>query len=300
MACSPVGRCCTAPPGAPTSLGAGTHRRADPRPVPLGAPAGRRAARRRPRCYPTHGFGSFCSATPASGDSSTIGERTRHQPGADPGRADLRRRPARRAVRLPRLLRPHGRRSTGRARPRSTCRRPNRCDPDELRRRIEAGEWVVDLRDRTAFAAGHLAGTLGFELSDSFVTYLGWLYRWGTPLTLIGETADQIAEARRELVRIGIDDLAGAAVGDIARLRRRERRCGPTASPTSPSWPGPGTEGRSRSSTSARHDEYDDGHVAGALQHPAARAARPPRRGPRGRGVGALRRRATAPPSPPR
>jgi hydroxyacylglutathione hydrolase len=42
----------------------------------------------------------------------------------------------------------------------------------------------VDLRHRTAFAAGHLGGTYGFELSESFVTYLGWLYAWGAPLTL--------------------------------------------------------------------------------------------------------------------
>jgi len=84
--------------------------------------------------------------------------------------------------------------------------------------RIEEGEWVVDLRERTAFAAGHLGGTLGFELSDSFVTYLGWLYRWGAPLTLIGENENQVTDARRELVRIGIDDLTGAAVGEIRTL----------------------------------------------------------------------------------
>jgi rhodanese-related sulfurtransferase len=90
--------------------------------------------------------------------------------------------------------------------------------PAELRRRIAAGEWVVDLRDRTAFAAGHLAGSLGFELGDNFVTYLGWLYRYGTPLTLIGQTPEQVVEARRELVRIGIDELAGAATGDIDTL----------------------------------------------------------------------------------
>jgi hydroxyacylglutathione hydrolase len=42
----------------------------------------------------------------------------------------------------------------------------------------------VDLRHRTAFAAGHLGGTYGFALSESFVTYLGWLYAWGAPLTL--------------------------------------------------------------------------------------------------------------------
>jgi hypothetical protein len=34
------------------------------------------------------------------------------------------------------------------------------------------------------------------------VTYLGWLYAWGAPLTLIGEDSAQIAAAKRELVRI--------------------------------------------------------------------------------------------------
>ena len=33
---------------------------------------------------------------------------------------------------------------------------PEPVDPAELRQRIDAGEWVVDLRTRTAFAAGHL------------------------------------------------------------------------------------------------------------------------------------------------
>jgi len=54
--------------------------------------------------------------------------------------------------------------------------------------------------------------------APTFVTYLGWLYRYGTPLTLIGDTPDQVVEARRELVRIGIDELAGAAAGDITAL----------------------------------------------------------------------------------
>jgi hypothetical protein len=35
---------------------------------------------------------------------------------------------------------------------------PTLVDPTELRRRIDAAEWVVDLRNRTAFAAGHLPG----------------------------------------------------------------------------------------------------------------------------------------------
>ena len=72
---------------------------------------------------------------------------------------------------------------------------------------------MVDLRSRTAFAAGHVAGTLNFGADGSFATYLGWLIPWGTPLSLLGDTAEQVADAQRELVRIGIDRVEAAATG---------------------------------------------------------------------------------------
>ena len=72
---------------------------------------------------------------------------------------------------------------------------------------------MVDLRNRTVFAAGHVPGSLNFGLDGSFATYLGWLIEWGTPLTLLGETAADVAQAQRELVRIGIDRPAAAAAG---------------------------------------------------------------------------------------
>jgi rhodanese-related sulfurtransferase len=71
----------------------------------------------------------------------------------------------------------------------------------------------VDLRSGTAFAAGHLAGTLNFGIDGQFVTYLGWLVPWGTPVTLLGETAEDVARAQRELVQIGIDRPAAMATG---------------------------------------------------------------------------------------
>ncbi len=166
---------------------------------------------------PTHGFGSFCSSTPASGDDSTIGQEAETNPAltmeeqeyVDSLLSGLDAYPA-----YYERMAPINRQGPARV----DLSLPAEVDPRELRRRIEAGEWVIDLRERTAFAAGHLAGSLGFELSTNFVTYLGWLYRWGTPLTLIGESLDQVAEAKRELVRIGIDSLAGVAAGDITAL----------------------------------------------------------------------------------
>jgi hydroxyacylglutathione hydrolase len=83
-------------------------------------------------------------------------------------------------------------------------------DPAELRTRIERGEWVVDLRQRVAFAGDHLRGTVGIELGDSFTTYLGWLLPWGSRLTVIGPTEADVVAAQRQLSRIGVDHLGGA------------------------------------------------------------------------------------------
>lgn len=168
--------------------------------------------------YPTHGFGSFCAATPASGDSSTIADQRQTNPALTQDEQSYVDELIAGLSAYPSYYAHMGVINEKGPAP-VDLSLPQPVDPEELRRRIGAGEWVVDLRNRTAFAAGHLGGTFGFELSeDSFVTYLGWLYSWGAPLTLVADDTDQIARARRELVRIGVDNLTGAAVGDIHTL----------------------------------------------------------------------------------
>ncbi len=167
--------------------------------------------------YPTHGFGSFCSSTPASGDSSTIAEQRDTNPALTQDEQTYVEELISGLSDYPAYYVHMGVINTKGPAP-VDLSLPHPVEATELRRRIDAGEWVIDLRNRTAFAAGHLAGTLGFELSGSFVAYLGWLYTWGAPLTLIGDDHDQILEARRELARIGVDNLTGSAAGDIHTL----------------------------------------------------------------------------------
>ncbi|MFP5335795.1 MAG: MBL fold metallo-hydrolase [Actinomycetes bacterium] len=162
--------------------------------------------------YPTHGFGSFCSSTQSEAAASTMGHERQTNPALTQDEesyvADLLDGldawPAYYAHMAPAN-------SAGPDAPDLSS--PEPADAAQLRERIEAGEWVVDLRTRTAFAAGHVAGTLNFGVDGQFATYLGWLIPWGTPLTLLGESPEQVAEAQRELVRIGIDRLEGAATG---------------------------------------------------------------------------------------
>ena len=162
--------------------------------------------------FPTHGFGSFCSATQSQAVNSTIGQEKAANPALTryektyvrellSGLNDY---PAYYAHMAPAN-------SAGPFEP--DLSPPGKADPAEVRRRIEAGEWVVDLRNRNVFAAGHVPGSLNFGLDGSFATYLGWLIEWGTPLTLLAQSADDIARAQRELVRIGIDRPAAAATG---------------------------------------------------------------------------------------
>ncbi|MEV6993836.1 rhodanese-like domain-containing protein, partial [Streptomyces sp. NPDC093228] len=86
-------------------------------------------------------------------------------------------------------------------------------NPD-LKHGLAAGEWVVDLRSRVAFARGHVAGAFNFEGDGKLATYLAWLMPWGKPVTLLADTSEQVADAQRELARVGIDRPASAATGD--------------------------------------------------------------------------------------
>jgi hydroxyacylglutathione hydrolase len=167
--------------------------------------------------YPTHGFGSFCSATPTSGTSSTIGNERQVNVALRNEEAVFVEELIAGLNAYPRYyahMGPLNRRGPQAAGP----SRPARADAAELRRRIDAREWVVDLRERRAFARAHVAGTVSIELGDPFSTYLGWTIPWGAPITVIGDHPEQVAEAQLQLTRIGIDQIAAAAAGPTETL----------------------------------------------------------------------------------
>lgn len=162
--------------------------------------------------WPTHGFGSFCSATQASGDSATMGEQRQINPALTLAEGDFVEQMLAGLDAYPAYYAHMGVVNTTGPAP-LDLREPARAEPEELRRRLEHGEWVVDLRSRRAYVTSHLAGTLSLGLDGPMATWLGWMIDWGAPVTLLGESREQVGEAQRELARIGIDTFAAAAVG---------------------------------------------------------------------------------------
>jgi glyoxylase-like metal-dependent hydrolase (beta-lactamase superfamily II)/rhodanese-related sulfurtransferase len=162
--------------------------------------------------FPTHGFGSFCSATQSEATASTIAQERRTNPALTLGEHEF----------IAEILSgldawpayyAHMAAVNAAGPTVPDLSPPQRAGASAIREAIRAGEWVVDLRHRVAFAAGHVAGTLNFGLDGSFATYLGWLISWGTPITLLGDSAEQVRQAQRELTRIGIDRPAAHATG---------------------------------------------------------------------------------------
>ncbi|MEU9263736.1 MBL fold metallo-hydrolase [Streptomyces sp. NPDC048212] len=164
---------------------------------------------------PTHGFGSFCSSAQADGDATTIGrEKTANTAltvDVDTFVAEL----LAGLENVPAYYAHMGPANAGGPDP-VDMTPPAVADPREIAARLAAGEWVVDLRNRIAFAEGHVAGSFNFEVDGKLATYLAWMIPWGKPVTLLAESAEQLAAAQRELVRVGIDRPAAAATGSPA------------------------------------------------------------------------------------
>lgn len=165
--------------------------------------------------FPTHGFGSFCSATNTIGTASTVSQQALSNPALQVDEGVFVKELIDGLDAFPAYYAHMSPANEAGAGP-IDLSLPAQAEASELRRRVDAGEWVVDLRSRVLFSQGHARGTLSFPSDGNAVTYLGWVIPWGTPLTLLGATAEQVSEFQRDLVRIGIDRPEAHSTGEPA------------------------------------------------------------------------------------
>lgn len=153
--------------------------------------------------YPTHGEGSFCSATGAGRLTSTIRTELTDNPllaiGDPEAFADaLLAAP----MPIPVFYQYMGPANTLGAPPMPPVHVPELDAPPE-------GTHVVDIRPRQAQARGMLPGSLGIESADDFGSWTGWLVPYAEPITLVAEPGQDVAGAVTQLAQIGIDTVRG-------------------------------------------------------------------------------------------
>lgn len=159
--------------------------------------------------YPTHGEGSFCTASSAGRSTSTIGLEKRTNPVLAYPDADafvagqlsgLQPYPSYYAHMGPINL-----------------MGPQPLLPVELAEidgsAIPQGAALVDIRPRADYAAGHIPGSLGLEMGDRVGVWAGWLLPFDAPVVLVAERGQDIDEVSRQFGRIGFDNVLGVVYG---------------------------------------------------------------------------------------
>lgn len=216
---------------------------------------------------PTHGFGSFCAATPLAGEAGAVatiaGEAVRN-PAARLGEDEFVASTLAERMPVPAYyasMAPRNR--AGAAAPR--FERAPELDADALADAAGSDRWVVDLRPRRAFAAGHLAGTVNLELSTTLVTYLGWLVPEAADLVLVGDSVDDTDAARRLLAAIGREDVGAVAAFATGGSTPASYRVASFAE-LAEEWPA--ARGRLGVLDVRHRHEWHAGHLDGAVHVP--------------------------------
>ncbi len=169
--------------------------------------------------YPTHGAGSFCSTTAGSPGPSTIGAERATNPllAASDEDAFVAQLLAGLGTYPPYFLRLREVNRRGPAVYGERWPRPAPLDFQQVRRLVEAGAELVDVRSVTEFAAGHVPGSLSIPMRPQFATWLGWLVPPRRPIVFVVGADQNRDELVDQSLKIGYDEqLAGELEGGFA------------------------------------------------------------------------------------
>ena len=82
----------------------------------------------------------------------------------------------------------------------------------EVKELMARDAQVVDVRDPTAFAGGHIPNTLNIW-NDGLPAYIGWFLNYEQPIIIVDNNNNQIDELKRYLIRLGYDNIYGYLSG---------------------------------------------------------------------------------------
>jgi hydroxyacylglutathione hydrolase len=163
--------------------------------------------------WPGHGAGSLCGSGIGAAAHSTIGEERRANPLLQHSSrdafieavlSDLPDTPPYFA-RMKRLNK-NGAPVLGPAAP---VESPPRVSPRAAASAAGGGAWILDLRSAGDHAAGHPHGCLGIASAAKAGYWAAWIVPADSPVILLTGTEREAAEARRQLLMVGVDHIVG-------------------------------------------------------------------------------------------
>jgi len=81
---------------------------------------------------------------------------------------------------------------------------------------LDGNHVVIDLRRPEAFGGAHIPGAFNIGQGSSLPTWAAWVVPYDKPMLLVGDASTDYDEARRALIRVGLDDVRGYLKGGMA------------------------------------------------------------------------------------
>ena len=176
------------------------------------------------RVFPTHGAGSFCAAGGGSGHETTLGNERKTNPFFLTTDVMTFLARALNQPRYPTYYRDMSAINRAGAPLIGTSLPPlARLGADEVAQMRDEGAAVVDVRPGREFDREHIPGSYSIGIDGPVSAWVGWLIARGRLIVLAGGTDAQHQKARRQLLRIGFDTIAGALDGGIDAWRSSGR-----------------------------------------------------------------------------
>jgi hydroxyacylglutathione hydrolase len=170
--------------------------------------------------YPAHGAGSMCGRNMSKETSSTIGEQRKFNYALQPMMKDE-------FVRImtadladaPSYFPIDAEINRTGAAALAELSRPAALAPEAVKKLVAEGYVILDVRSAADFGAGHIPGSINIGLGGQFAIWSGILIPIATPIILVAESEEKIAEAVTRLARVGIESAKGYLAGGIAAWR---------------------------------------------------------------------------------
>jgi glyoxylase-like metal-dependent hydrolase (beta-lactamase superfamily II)/rhodanese-related sulfurtransferase len=171
--------------------------------------------------YPAHGAGSLCGRNMRAERSSTIGtERLTNYALQIKSRDDFIRQLTENLPSRPEYFLQDAQINRAGAPALGELPKLPPISPRELKTLLDQGVFALDVRPNPDFAAAHVPGSVNIALSGQFASWAGTIMGLSARPVLVADTAEQYAEARLRLARVGIEDPRGFLEGGIAAWRQ--------------------------------------------------------------------------------
>ena len=174
--------------------------------------------------YPAHGAGSLCGKNISSDTVSTLGEQRRFNYALQPMTKEE-------FIRLVTVDQPDAPAYFTYDAILNTRERPTLdktlqqvlrpVELEEMLERSNAGAQILDVRDASEYAKGHIAGSINIGLSGQYATWAGSVLDPARPIVIVAEPGRE-QEAALRLGRIGFDQVLGYLREGMVALAMRQ------------------------------------------------------------------------------